>query len=71
MIFFDRKDEIALLRRIHEESRCSARMTILTGKPARMMILTGKPVNRILPAAEKNVSGEQRPWQVYGAEGDL
>ena len=32
MKFFDRKDEIALLRRIREESRCSARMTILKGR---------------------------------------
>ena len=32
MKFFDRKDEIALLRRIREESRRSARMTILKGR---------------------------------------
>ena len=32
MKFFDRKDELALLRRIREESRDSARMTILKGR---------------------------------------
>lgn len=32
MRFFDRKDEMALLHRIREESRCSARMTILKGR---------------------------------------
>ncbi|MBQ3342347.1 MAG: ATP-binding protein [Kiritimatiellae bacterium] len=32
MRFFDRKDEMALLRRIREESKSSARMTILKGR---------------------------------------
>ena len=32
MKFYDRKDELALLRRIREESRKSARFTVLTGR---------------------------------------
>ena len=32
MKFFDRKNELALLRRIREESKPSARMTILKGR---------------------------------------
>ena len=32
MQFFDRKPELALLRRIREESKSSARMTILKGR---------------------------------------
>ena len=32
MKFFDRKNELALLRRIREESKSSARMTILKGR---------------------------------------
>ena len=32
MKFYDRKDELALLRRIREESRRSARFTVLTGR---------------------------------------
>ena len=32
MRFFNRKDEMALLRRIREESKSSARMTILKGR---------------------------------------